>query len=61
MAKGIQIEIGFEGEMVTIPLAEYEKLVHYKDTTVGLWCTDRLDLVQDYKGDLKNLMFQLDY
>jgi len=26
MSKGIQIEIGFEGEMVTIPLAEYEEL-----------------------------------
>jgi len=26
MAKGVQLEIGFKGAMVTIPLAEYEKL-----------------------------------
>ena len=27
MAKDIQIEIGQEGEMVTIPLTEYENLI----------------------------------
>jgi hypothetical protein len=27
MEKGVQLEIGFNGAMVTIPLAEYEKLL----------------------------------
>lgn len=36
---------------------EIDSLRHYKDTTVGLWCTDRPDLVKDPQ----KLMFQLNY
>lgn len=32
-----------------------KELQHYKDTTVGLWATDRPDMVQDPK----KIMFQL--
>ena len=34
-----------------------DELEHYKDTTVGLYATDRPDLVVDEK----NVMFQLKY
>jgi len=32
-----------------------KELQHYKDTTVGLWATDRPDLIQD----TKKILFQL--
>jgi len=34
---------------------ELKKLRHHRDTTVGLWATDRPDLV----NDPKNIMFRL--
>jgi len=34
------------------------KLLHYKDSTVGLWVTDRPDLIPD---DIKHLFFQITY
>lgn len=37
-------------------LIEYAKeLQHHKDTTIGLWATDRPDLIEDPK----NIMFQI--
>ena len=38
-------------------LEEAKKLEHHKDTTVGLWATDRPDLVDDPK----KIMFRIDY
>lgn len=39
-------------------LAKYiNKLEHHKDTTVGLWATDRPDLIKDEK----EVMFQISY
>lgn len=41
---------------VMYKLEEWKKeLQHHKDTTVGLWCTDRPDLIIDEK----KIMFQL--
>lgn len=34
------------------------KLMHHKDTTVGLWATDRLDLVPE---SVKDLFFQITF
>jgi len=34
-----------------------KKLEHHKDTTVGLWATDRPDLIKDEKG----IMFQISF
>jgi len=33
-------------------------LLHHKDTTVGLWATDRPDLIPD---EIKNVFFQIEY
>jgi len=33
-------------------------LLHHKDTTVGLWATDRPDLIPD---NIKNLFFQIEF
>ena len=33
-----------------------KELQHYRDTTVGLWATDRPDLIEDPKG----IMFRLE-
>lgn len=35
--------------------AKIKELQHYKDTTIGLYATDRPDLIKDEKG----LLFQL--
>jgi hypothetical protein len=37
-------------------IEEIGKLMYYKDTTTGLWATDRLDLVPD---EIKHLFFKL--
>jgi|GEM_PF-5693066 len=34
------------------------KLLHHKDTTVGLWATDRPDLIP---SEIKKLFFQIEY
>ena len=34
------------------------KLMHHKDTTVGLWATDRPDLIP---GNIRDLFFQITY
>jgi len=34
-----------------------KSLVHHKDTTCGLWATDRPDLIKDEK----NVMFQISF
>jgi len=34
---------------------EFKRLQHHEDTTIGLWCTDRPDLIDDPK----KVMFQL--
>ena len=34
------------------------KLMHHKDTTVGLWATDRPDLIPE---NIKDLFFQITY
>jgi len=34
------------------------KLIHHKDTTVGLWATDRPDLIPE---SIKDLFFQITY
>ena len=39
-------------------ISDWQKpLVHYKDSTEGLWCTDKPDLVKDEK----NIMFRLEF
>jgi len=37
-------------------IEEIGKLMYYKDTTIGLWATDRLDLIPD---EIKHLFFKL--
>lgn len=37
-------------------IEEIGKLIYYKDTTIGLWATDRLDLIPD---EIKHLFFKL--
>jgi hypothetical protein len=34
------------------------ELIHHKDTTCGLWATDRPDLIP---SDIKELFFQIDF
>ena len=54
-------------KMVTIPKSEYERLLHHEATTVGLWATDRPDLlpavafVEDEEGLPKavQLLFEI--
>jgi len=44
-------------ELPNRPMDDVEKLEHYRDTTVGLWATDRPDLVTD----TDKVLFQLEY
>lgn len=54
-------------KMVTIPRSEYERLLYHEATTVGLWATDRPDLlpgvafVEDEEGLPKaiQLLFEI--
>lgn len=40
-------------------MIEIKKLQHYKDSTVGLWATDRPNMLSDSKNN--NILFRLDY
>ena len=47
----------YNAEWIFVPDSEerLKKLEHHEATTVGLWATDRFDLVDDQKG----VMFQI--
>lgn len=41
------------------PSNKIEQMQHYIDTTQGLWCTDRPDLVKDPSGVLFELKYEI--
>lgn len=44
-----------EDDLISFAESYNSKLEHYKATTVGLWATDRHDLIDDSKG----VMFEI--
>lgn len=55
--KKIERSIEKPKDEVTIKLSKLKKLEHFRDSSIGLWCTDKPEILESIPEEIKKRYF----